>query len=66
LTGGSIVLADHRRDIEANVPSVFLTGAMDNVLLVWRDGRLLRFDVRDLTAPRLAESLSLFPEKMPQ
>ncbi|NMC21064.1 MAG: hypothetical protein GYA33_11680, partial [Thermogutta sp.] len=60
LTGGSIVLADHRRDIEANVPSVFLTGAMDNVMLVWRDGRLLRFDVRDLTAPRLAESLSLF------
>lgn len=63
LTGGSMSLGEYRRDLEANVPGVFLTGAMDNVLVVWRDGRLLRFDVRDLTAPRLAETLSLFPDE---
>lgn len=63
LTGGSIRLDEHRRDMEANVPNVFLTGAMDNVLLVWPDGQLLRFDVRDLTAPRLVERVSLFSDE---
>ena len=59
LTGGSIALDQNNWAGRADLPSVFLTGAVDNVLLVWRDGRTLRFDVRNLTAPRLAEELDL-------
>ena len=59
LTGGSIALNESAWANRTSVPSVFLTGAMDNALLVWPDGRLLRFDVRNLTAPQLAEELNL-------
>ncbi|MCC7406586.1 MAG: hypothetical protein IT442_00845, partial [Phycisphaeraceae bacterium] len=36
-----------------------LTGLGDNVLLVWADGRMLRYDVRPLTTPRLVEKNNL-------
>lgn len=39
-----------------------IMGAGDNVLLVWRDGRLSRFDVRDFDAPVEAEVLDVLPE----
>lgn len=63
LTGGSIGLGEDGKDIGVSKPGVFLTGAMDNVLILWRDGRVLRFDVRDLTAPRLTERINLFPDE---
>jgi len=34
---------------------LFLSGAGDNVYLIWRSGQLLRFDVRNLSRPALAE-----------
>jgi phosphate transport system permease protein len=38
---------------------LFLTGAGDNVLLVWSDGYAIRFDCRDLDAPVEVERLDL-------
>lgn len=40
---------------------VAVTGAGDNVLLLWADGRALRFDARDYDRPQLAEALDLVP-----
>jgi phosphate transport system permease protein len=39
-----------------------LTGLGDNAYLVWRDGRLLRYDVRSVDKPRFAESVLLAEE----
>ncbi|MCC7204720.1 MAG: ABC transporter permease subunit, partial [Phycisphaeraceae bacterium] len=36
-----------------------LTGLGDNLLLVWADGRMLRYDVRSLSGPRLVEKSNL-------
>lgn len=41
---------------------LLLTGLGDNVMLAWRDGRLLRLDTRDVSAPAVAEDLDLVPE----
>lgn len=39
-----------------------ILGAGDNVLLVWSDGRAVRFDARDFDKPVEAEVLDLLPE----
>ena len=39
-----------------------LAGLGDNVLLIWEDGTLLRFDTRNSTAPVLAEKVDLTPD----
>ena len=39
-----------------------IMGAGDNVLLLWRDGRVSRYDVRDFDAPVEAEVLDMLPE----
>ncbi len=49
---------------DANDPPKYLkvSGLGDNVLVIWEDGRLIRYDTRDMAQPRLAESLDLTPE----
>lgn len=46
-------------------PPAFLrvTGVGDGVLLVWRDGRVQRFDARDPAAPELAETFDFTQEE---
>ncbi len=39
-----------------------LTGLGDNAMLCWRDGRLLRYDTRNVETPQLAESIFIVPE----
>lgn len=41
---------------------VLTAGTGDNIYLVWDDGRCARIDSRDLTAPKLAESLRLLDD----
>lgn len=41
---------------------VLVSGVGDNVFAAWPDGRLLRYDVRSLQKPVLAEELDLVPE----
>jgi phosphate transport system permease protein len=41
---------------------LMLAGQADNLYLIWNDGHLLRFDLRDLAKPRLAEELDLLTE----
>ena len=41
---------------------LLLSGLGDNVYVAWEDGRLLRYNTRDATDPRLAEHLDLTPE----
>jgi phosphate transport system permease protein len=41
---------------------LLLTGGGDNLLVAWDDGRLLRFDARDLEQIQLAEAVDLVPE----
>ncbi|MCX5661550.1 MAG: ABC transporter permease subunit [Planctomycetota bacterium] len=41
---------------------MLLSGMGDNVLLAWPDGRLLRYDTRDLEAPKLAEEVALLAD----
>ncbi len=64
LTGGSIVLENYREKIRKERPRVLLTGALDNVFVLWRDGQLLRFDVRNVSSPQLAEEISLLGEQV--
>jgi phosphate transport system permease protein len=40
---------------------LLLLGAGDNVVLTWRDGRAVRYDVRDFGAPAEVESIDLAP-----
>lgn len=42
---------------------VMLRGLGDNALAVWEDGRALRVDVRDLTAPKIVEEVDLVPDE---
>jgi phosphate transport system permease protein len=55
--GGRLDLAGE--DLPAHL---LLTGLGDNVMLAWPDGRLLRIDTADITAPVLAQELDLVPE----
>ncbi|HUF79213.1 MAG TPA: ABC transporter permease subunit [Thermoanaerobaculia bacterium] len=58
LAGGELTL-----DLARGLPSwVLLSGLGDNVYLAWRDGRLERYDTRDLGRPVLAEVVYLTPE----
>jgi len=41
---------------------ILVSSLGDNVYAAWDDGRLLRFDTRDLSKPVLAESLDLTPD----
>ncbi len=41
---------------------LLLTGLGDNALLAWSDGRLLRVDTSDPSAPAVAEDLDIVPE----
>ncbi|MEZ4388609.1 MAG: hypothetical protein R3D98_13765, partial [Candidatus Krumholzibacteriia bacterium] len=50
-------------DSGINPTYLFLTGQGDNALLIWPNGRTLRLDVRDATAPELAEETDLLPER---
>ncbi|MFW6198382.1 MAG: hypothetical protein ACOC5E_01015, partial [Acidobacteriota bacterium] len=60
LSGGELSL-----DLDASrgLPGWLLfSGLGDNVYLAWEDGRLERYDTRDLAAPVLAEVVDLVPE----
>ena len=39
-----------------------MTGLGDTVLMVWEDGRAVRWDTRDLDEPRLVEELDVLPD----
>ena len=39
-----------------------LSNLGSHLLVAWNDGRLLRYDVQDLTRPRLAETVDLVPD----
>lgn len=41
---------------------VALAGHGDNVFVIWRDGRLVRYDTRDSAKPMVAEEIDLTPE----
>lgn len=50
-------------DESIGIPArILLSGLGDSVYLVWEDGRLERFDVRDPDEPVLAEILDIVPE----
>ncbi|HYB99518.1 MAG TPA: ABC transporter permease subunit [Candidatus Limnocylindrales bacterium] len=42
---------------------VSLSGLANQALAVWKDGLAVRVDVRDLTAPAIAEEIDLLPER---
>ncbi len=53
----------HQPEPGAEAPiALRILGTNDNVLLVWRDGRTARFDVRDVTKAAEAEVFDLTPE----
>lgn len=41
---------------------MLVSGVGDNVFVAWRDGRLLRYDVRNFQRPKLAEELDMIAE----
>ena len=43
---------------------LLVAGQADNLYLIWDDGHLLRYDIRDLDQPRLAEQFDLFPSRI--
>lgn len=46
--------------VDANPPDyLLLSGLGDNVMAAWNDGRLVRFDTRNISQPKLAERLNL-------
>ncbi|MGE0607355.1 MAG: hypothetical protein AB7O62_09700 [Pirellulales bacterium] len=48
---------------ENGLPSrLFLAGLGDNVLLLWDDGRAVRYDTRNINKSQVAEKLDLLPE----
>lgn len=48
---------------EAGPPNrLLLSGLGSHLLAIWNDGRMLRFDMNDLSQPTLAESLDLVPD----
>jgi phosphate transport system permease protein len=61
LTGSQIALAQLGAVAGDPPDFVQLLGAGENLLLVWRDGRTLRIDTRDIDAPHLVETLDLLP-----
>lgn len=71
LQGAQIPLAQLATAEQANVAPgttaaelpdfVQLLGAGENLLLVWRDGRTLRIDTRDIDNPHLLETFDLLP-----
>src|SRR6185437_4027507 len=42
---------------------LLVSGQADNLYLIWDDGQLLRYDIRDLNQPRLAEQLDVIAEQ---
>ncbi len=56
-TGGDLPLGP--LGVSTDPDHLLLLGAGDNVCLLWQDGRLLRIDCRDPTAPQLAEKVQL-------
>lgn len=60
LTGGKTLVSLPDND---QAPAwLTLAGLGDNASLVWRDGTLVRFDTRDITAPAVAETVDIVPE----
>jgi phosphate transport system permease protein len=58
LAGGDLGL-----DVGRGLPSwLLISGLGDNVYLAWKDGRLERYDTRDIGRPVLAEVVDLTPE----
>ncbi|HVR30048.1 MAG TPA: hypothetical protein VMS86_10995, partial [Thermoanaerobaculia bacterium] len=50
-------------DLARGLPHwLLVSGLGDNVYLAWRDGRLERYDTRDIGQPVLAETVDLVPE----
>jgi len=47
---------------EAQPAWLKISGLGDSVMLCWRDGRLVRYDTRNLEQPQLAETILLTPE----
>lgn len=48
---------------EQGAPSwLLLSGLGDNLFVAWRDGRLARYNTRDLRDPKLAETIDMLPE----
>jgi phosphate transport system permease protein len=60
VNGGKIHVAPQAR-LEAPA-YLMLSGLGDNAFLAWPDGKLLRFDTRDIAKPVLAETVDLVPE----
>ncbi len=56
-TGGTLNLRD--ASIAAIPDFLQISGVADSTYLIWRNGRTLRLDTRDITSPRIAEELSL-------
>lgn len=60
LTGGEVAV---QWPADAGPPHwLFLSGLGDNAWLLWRNGRLMRFDTRDITAPKLVETTRVIDE----
>jgi phosphate transport system permease protein len=60
---GSEIALDLGLDSGRGLPGwLLISGLGDNVYLAWKDGRLERYDTRDIGRPVLAEVLDLTPE----
>lgn len=62
LLGGQVSLSDEVSG-RGEPKALMLTGVADNVFIVWADGQLLRYDIRDATAPSLTEVVDVIPEE---
>ncbi len=60
VSGGQVPLAPAERDPPPD--RILLSGMGDNVFLIWNDGKLVRYDTRDLENPVIVERLDLTPE----
>ncbi|MEY4674586.1 MAG: hypothetical protein RL148_2370 [Planctomycetota bacterium] len=62
--GGTLDLqpTEHSARLERVPEHLLLSGAGDNVYLVWQDGTCLRVDTRDLDNPAVVETVDLTPE----
>ena len=59
-----LIGADLPLPARASGPPKFLviSGLGDYIYAAWEDGRLVRYEIRDIDKPRLVEDIRLFPE----
>lgn len=59
VTGGEIPFADYANDTPPSF--IHVSGLGNHVAVIWKDGRLIRFDTRKVNQPVFAEEVDLTP-----